>query len=385
LHDAYCLPARMKPESPQLKVFQGLLTFFLERRKVYQAFPQAIRAQNPLLGIVEESVLGALSTHHELSIRVLTEMIHVDQSWMSRVANRLTSKGLTSASSSKYDKRLKLLTLTALGQKTLRSHDKITTLIFDKTLDALSHAQVNRFSYLLSLMADNLDSNDYGRPEGRHPVDQALLRISWKAGMLNDSFLGSDLSFLETLILQHIFDRRHQELSLTSIAAEFPYDTSTTSRTITNLESRGCIKKLANEKDRRGSQILLTAKGEKTQNEMQESEIELVRRGLKNARPEVVEELESLLAAIINSSALLKAAPLPPPPSSEYYERARDLLKTDNISLHAIGKINQKYQGFIAITRSQPNCSFACVLQGISSAQVEEEVSSALKGLFHKE
>lgn len=213
------------------------------------------------LGHTEESILFILFAEPNKNVKALSEEMHLERSWMSRVVAGLEKRGLLHSITPESDKRSKQISLTKKGEKLLLKVEREFEKIIKECLSPISNAEQNRFEKYIKKLADGLGAKHYNNNSSSHPIAYQLGRLSAGFGMYAEKLFGAALTVTQLHCLLILEQRQTQESQVNDIYALLPFDMSTVSRTLAAFEKYKWIDKKQSQQDKRSFSISLNRTG----------------------------------------------------------------------------------------------------------------------------
>jgi DNA-binding MarR family transcriptional regulator len=156
------------------------------------------------LSRAEVHILIEIQARGESTVKILQQLLNMDQSSISRLVMNLVKRGLVKTVSSKADRRTKLLNLTAEGIKTIDQIDQVAGAVFETFASRLSKVERSELLVFFKSIADW-----YGQPgcptrEGESDVRMEQRRMSRALGVLSQNIFASELSSSQWFVFREI-------------------------------------------------------------------------------------------------------------------------------------------------------------------------------------
>ena len=121
---------------------------------------EKIMKKSPHSSIIELKVLGIVSKNENISMRTLSEYLHISSPSTTEIINKLEKSGKLTRTPSKTDRRIVSLKITPLGKKTLEKCLSQASENINKLLDKLTEKQKKDFDKILETIINKQKQNE---------------------------------------------------------------------------------------------------------------------------------------------------------------------------------------------------------------------------------
>jgi len=122
---------------------------------------EKIMQENPHSSILELKTLGIVSKKEDITMKTLSEYLHISSPSTTEIINRLVEDKKLSRSTSNKDHRIIYLTITPLGKKTLEKHLSKASMTIDKLMNSLTDKQKNEFNKILEIIINKQKQHEH--------------------------------------------------------------------------------------------------------------------------------------------------------------------------------------------------------------------------------
>ena len=119
-----------------------------------------IMQKNPRSSILEMKTLGIIFKKENISMRDLSEHLHISSPSTTEIVNKLVENGKLNRTMDKKDKRITTLKITPLGKKSLEKCLAQASVGINKLLDSLTEKQRSDFDTILETIIANKKQNE---------------------------------------------------------------------------------------------------------------------------------------------------------------------------------------------------------------------------------
>ncbi|MBX7137184.1 MAG: MarR family transcriptional regulator [Oligoflexia bacterium] len=275
-------------------VWEGILKLQRKTRLLAVIEGLAPGEAGPGLSYNEGLLLHILQTTPNKNVKEISELLHLERSWVSRLVQGLEKRGLLRARPSSEDKRNKLLTITAKGESAIVALSAFRLRVMDQALADLSSKERQELAKLTEVLADGFKAPRLFSELGGDPVDAELARLSWEIGVLGDDYMHSGMNVTQYQILWMLGCYQERFVSASELHQYLPFDMSTVSRTLVAFEEEGLVEREKLGRDRRANSVTLERKGQQKLRANLECAAENIARA-SNGQPGMLERLAELL------------------------------------------------------------------------------------------
>ena len=256
------------------------------------------------LTLVETFFLVELQADPSRSISELSELLQIDPSFGSRIANKLKTEKLIKMTPLEEDSRRKLLSLTPKATKLLCKNDSFADQAIAVLAQNISKAEKKLLTEGFKLIADG-----YGCPAGKRRANEDPYRVEQRRitrcfGLLGEHVFGSDLTSSKWQTLAEIV-LAPVAPQITELAELLTVPQNSLSSIIAGLEKDQLIKREQHAEDRRISILFPTTAGKKTYKQIEKQATSDLERGLvKFSKPKFAKFVETLKKFIGETDAV---------------------------------------------------------------------------------
>lgn len=248
-----------------------------------------------ILPLTFSHAMAELFDNEGISARDISRKIVIDKSTLSRELRNLENVGFIKLKADLRDYRVKLLTLTAKGNRALLEDLERRNQQMKETFKGLNSKERKRTAFFFKALADGSACPILNIISGEEEIEIQLRRLTRGLGALGNNFLGCGEA-IESCQILHLISSGGEKLNFSDLNSILPYATDKVSRLVSKLEREGLLKKEVDKKDKRGRFLTLTAKGERYNRQISNCSETLLVRALSSISQEDRNEFLSLLS-----------------------------------------------------------------------------------------
>lgn len=287
-----------------MSLYQPFLHIFLA---VNRRLEMAGTQRDSLLSVETSQILGLVAIRSEaqapITAHEMSRLLRIEKSVLSRKLAALQRRDLLMQVPSGHDKRLKTLTITAMGKRTLRADDIKRDRQFTIFAAHLTERDRRSLTELLKIVADNLHIPVVSA-RSRDPLRVEFFRLIRALGFLSSANLFDTGLPREVIQLLSILQHHRGEIPVELLKKILPYDESKISRLIHGYEAKGWLTITADSVDKRRKMVALSTRGHHEVEEFERRADPLFERALGPLRYERRERLQRLLEKLLIEASL---------------------------------------------------------------------------------
>lgn len=220
-----------------------------------------LRELKPPVLLSESHVLGEIKQQRITNSTHLIQTLHLEKTKVSRIIASFLERGWIEVQVSHTDKRVKYFSITADGEAVMNNDNSVRNEQVSRCVAPLTDRERIDFTEYLKYMADHFGAAQVTPLPHDLPIKNEIRRLTRVLGYLGDNLLELGMSVSDCQVI-HLVHRDQNSVSMAVLKDLLPYEVSTLSRLISDLQSRGLAKKVPLTFDRRHVQVSLTGKGE---------------------------------------------------------------------------------------------------------------------------
>lgn len=121
---------------------------------------EEIMKKNPHSSIIELKTLGIVSKNENITMRTLSEYLHISSPSTTEIINKLEKSKKLTRTPNKTDRRITTLKITTLGKKDLEKCLKQASVNINKLFDTFTEKQKKEFEGILETIINNQKQNE---------------------------------------------------------------------------------------------------------------------------------------------------------------------------------------------------------------------------------
>jgi len=296
---------RIQRDEFDLELYPLFLAFNRRLLSIFRALSSPV---SPRIG----HILAAVADKPGITAKEIGGITGIEKSSVSRALRWIIGRELVSERANDADHRSKELFLTAAGGVVLSIDSRILNREFDIAVAPLDEPKIEELRVFLAGIADSLETPAVNPRPDDHPIKREVRRLTRGMGFIGNSCMSTGLPVEECQVLQ-LARERNGVIPMTTLCQTVPYDTSATSRLISDLAERGLVSKRRSTTDQRLIDVSLTAAGASlAATAAQRGEL-FIRRALASSASEQVARLADILRAFVFAPLPTGAAAEPLP------------------------------------------------------------------------
>jgi DNA-binding MarR family transcriptional regulator len=189
----------MLSSSNSRRILELLRLYHFNARYLSNDYPQGLRS-------IEEAVLVAMASLSEIRAAEVVAALHVDKSTVSKALTSLRRGRYVTSSVNLHDKRVRSIAFTKRGSQHLQKHAAYHQKLVAAFSAHLTTDELNRLQDYLTRFADGDGAAPIAAREAESPLIVQMRRLGRAHSILGSSYLGSEFSIGEWLVLCAVRD-----------------------------------------------------------------------------------------------------------------------------------------------------------------------------------
>jgi DNA-binding MarR family transcriptional regulator len=285
----------MRPKEIFFELWEVILMQQRKTRFITLSLGASPDQAEPGLSFSEALILLVVDADPDKNVRDLAKTLQLERSWVSRIVSAMEENGLIECSVPDNDRRSKNIRISRKGRLELSKLAEFRSRVVTETFKVLPDKEQKELRSLLKGLADGLGAPHYVTWAHAHPIDNELARISWRTGVIGESFMQSGMNVTRYQLLYELAKKGEDYSSAADLSLFIPADASTVSRTVVNLCEEGLAVRKISTSDARKQLVRISPRGKALWESVHEKAAALLQESLGQMPEKDVVQLTDLL------------------------------------------------------------------------------------------